>query len=110
MKNKNLSAIAYALGAALFYAINVPCSKLLLERVSPTIMASLLYLGAGIGVGTMYLFHHKNEQPAERLARKDLPYTVGMVLLDIIAPILLMLGVKYGTSSNASLPRASTSC
>ena len=103
MKNKNLSAIAYALGAALFYAINVPCSKLLLERVSPTIMASLLYLGAGIGVGTMYLFHHKNEQPAERLARKDLPYTVGMVLLDIIAPILLMLGVKYGTSSNASL-------
>lgn len=29
--------------------------------------------------------------------------TVGMVLLDIIAPILLMIGVSIGTSSNASL-------
>ncbi len=103
MNSKKLSAIAYAIGAALFYAINIPCSKLLLNGVSPTMMATLLYLGAGIGVGTMYLFHHKNEQPKERLEHKDLPYTIGMVLLDIIAPILLMLGVKYGTSSNASL-------
>ncbi len=39
----------------------------------------------------------------ERLEKKDMPYTVGMVLLDIIAPILLMLGVKLGTSANASL-------
>lgn len=33
MKNKNIIAIAYALAAALFYAINVPCSKLLPESV-----------------------------------------------------------------------------
>ena len=57
MNSKKLSAIAHAIGAALFYAINVPCSKLLLNGVSPTMMAALLYLGAGIGVGTMYLFH-----------------------------------------------------
>ena len=31
MKNRNITAIIYALAAALFYAINVPCSKLLLE-------------------------------------------------------------------------------
>ena len=103
MKNKNITAICYALGAALFYAINVPCSKLLLENVAPTIMAAFLYIGAGIGVGTMYLFHHKNEDHKERLDRKDLPYAVGMVVLDIIAPILLMIGVSIGTSSNASL-------
>ena len=30
MKNKNLAAVLYALLAALFYAVNVPCSKLLL--------------------------------------------------------------------------------
>ena len=103
MKNKRIIAIAYALGAALFYAINVPCSKLLLENISPTVMAGLLYIGAGIGVGIMYLFQYKYENLNERLERKDLPYTIGMVLLDIIAPILLMLGIKYGTSSNASL-------
>lgn len=101
--NKTVIAIAYALAAALFYALNVPCSKLLLENIPPTFMAAFLYLGAGIGVGIMYLFHYKNEKPAERLARKDLPYTVGMVVLDIAAPILLMIGVSIGTSSNASL-------
>lgn len=33
----------------------------------------------------------------------DLPYTVGMVVLDMIAPILLMIGVSIGTSANFSL-------
>lgn len=103
MNNKNITAIGYALAAALFYAINVPCSKLLLEEVSPTFMAAFLYLGAGIGVGAMYLFHYKKENTEERLNRKDLPYTLGMIVLDIIAPILLMVGVSIGTSSNASL-------
>lgn len=102
MRNEKV-AVCYALAAAVFYALNVPCSKLLLERIAPTYMAALLYLGAGAGVGIMYLFHHKHEASAERLEKRDMPYTVGMVLLDIIAPILLMLGVKLGTSANASL-------
>ena len=103
MKNKNLTAVGYALAAAVFYALNVPCSKLLLGHIAPTVMAALLYLGAGIGVGIMYLFRFRQEPPAMRLARRDLPYTVGMVVLDTAAPILLMLGVRYGTSANASL-------
>ena len=103
MKNEKAAAVCYAIAAAVFYALNVPCSKLLLDKIAPTFMAALLYLGAGTGVGIMYLFHHKHEAQTERLEKKDLPYTVGMVLLDIIAPILLMLGVKLGTSANASL-------
>ena len=103
LKSKNLSATLYALAAALFYALNVPCSKLLLENISPTFMAAFLYIGAGIGVGTMYLFHRPKENPAERLERKDMPFTVGMVVLDIAAPILLMIGVNISTSANASL-------
>lgn len=103
MKNKNYIAMIYALAAALFYAINVPCSKLLLENVAPTYMAAFLYIGAGVGVGIMYLFHRPNESFEKRLTRKDMPFTVGMVVLDILAPILLMIGVNIGTSSNASL-------
>lgn len=103
MRNEKIKAVCYAIAAAVFYALNVPCSKLLLEMIPPTLMAAFLYLGAGIGVGIMYLFHHKHEPAAERLEKKDMPYTVGMVLLDIIAPILLMIGVKLGTSANASL-------
>ena len=94
MENKKLLAIIYATLAAAFYAISTPLSKLLIGQVSPTIMASFLYLGAGIGVGVMYVFHWKNEKKSERLTKNDLKYTIGMIVLDIIAPIFLMLGIK----------------
>ena len=97
------AAVCYALAAAVFYAVNVPCSKLLLGNIAPTVMAALLYLGAGTGVGVMYLFHRSKDRREEKLSRSDLPYVIGMVLLDIIAPILLMLGVNMGTASGASL-------
>lgn len=104
MKNV-LLPVLYALLAAVFYAFNTPLSKRLLASVPATFMAAFLYLGAGVGVGLMYLFHrrtHRGEQ-AERLTRQDLPYTVGMIVLDILAPIFLMLGIQYGTASNAAL-------
>ncbi|MBQ8967092.1 DMT family transporter [Ruminococcus sp.] len=101
--NGRLKAAGYAVAAAVFYGLNVPCSKQLLKDTEPTFTAAFLYLGAGLGVGIMYLFFHRQEAASDRLEKKDMPYTVGMVLLDIIAPILLMWGVKLGTSANASL-------
>lgn len=103
MKNKKVTAILLAVLAAVFYAINTPLSKLLLEYVPSTFMAAFLYLGAGFGIGFMYIFHWKGENRSERFERKDLPYTLGMIFLDIAAPIFLMLGIKYGNASNASL-------
>ena len=96
-------AIIYALLAAVFYAVNVPVSKVLLQRVGPTTMAALLYLGAGIGIGILSLFNRKVRDKSERLSRKDLPFVIGMIVLDIVAPIFLMLGISYGSSANASL-------
>ncbi|MCR5665708.1 MAG: DMT family transporter [Eubacterium sp.] len=103
MMNKRIQAIIYALLAALLYALNVPCSKVLLKDIAPTFMASFLYMGAGIGVGIMYLFHFQKEPKSERITKKDIPYTVAMVVLDVAAPILLMLGIYWGTAANASL-------
>lgn len=103
MEAERKRAIAYALAAALFYALNAPCSKLLLEHVPPTYMAALLYLGAGLGVGACYLFRLGGEAREDRLSRADLPYAAGMVVLDIAAPLLLMTGVSLGSSSNAAL-------
>ena len=97
------SAVILALLAAGFYAINTPFSKVLLNNVTPTFIAAFLYLGAGLGVGIMYLFHVKKEKKSERLTKQDLPYTIGMIGLDIAAPIFLMIGIKMGTASNASL-------
>ena len=52
----------------------------------------------------MYLFTHKKEgAKSERLTKKELPYTVGMIALDIAAPILLMIGLKTATAANVSL-------
>ena len=96
-----VKSIILALAAAAFYAINVPFSKILLEHVEAKTMAALLYLGAGIGVGIMSIFAKSDTD--ERLGRKDMPYVIGMVVLDIAAPIFLMLGISYGSSSNASL-------
>lgn len=96
-------AIFLALLAAIFYAINVPCSKILLNNIPSAFMAGFLYLGAGVGVGIMYIFNAKKERKEDRLARGDMLYTVGMIMLDILAPILLMLGIKYGSASSASL-------
>ncbi|WP_315271673.1 DMT family transporter [Oribacterium sinus] len=98
-----IGAVILAFLAAVFYAINMPVSKFLLNNVTPTFMAAFLYLGAGVGVGIMYLFHIKKEEEAERLTKQDLPYTIGMIVLDIAAPIFLMIGIKMGTASNASL-------
>ena len=93
----------FAFLAAVFYAINVPISKVLLQHVGPTTMAALLYLGAGIGIGMMSLFNKKDREKAESLTKAELPYIVGMIVLDIAAPIFLMLGISYGSSANASL-------
>ncbi len=103
MKDSRITAIIYAFAAALFYAINVPFAKAFLDNVAPTYMAAFLYLGAGAGVGLMYLFKIKGEEPAVRLTKSDLPYTVAMVLLDIAAPILLMVGIRASAAASASL-------
>ena len=103
MEKNKLKAIMFAFLAAVFYAINVPISKVLLQHVGPTTMAALLYLGAGIGIWMMSLFNKKDREKAESLTKAELPYIVGMIVLDIAAPIFLMLGISYGSSANASL-------
>jgi drug/metabolite transporter (DMT)-like permease len=103
MRKKNFVAIFFAIFAALLYAINIPFSKLLLANINPTMMASYLYLGAGIGIGILFLFSKKDKSINEKITKKDLPYVIGMVVLDIFAPILLMFGLKTSNSSSASL-------
>lgn len=101
MKTKN-KATAFAILAAALYAINIPLSKLLLARVQPTMMAAFLYLGAGLGLFLYGVFSGEREK-GEPLTREELPYTIGMIVLDIAAPILLMLGLERTNSANASL-------
>ena len=99
------SATCFALLAAVLYAVNTPFSKLLLREVPATVMAALLYLGAGIGVFALSAVWRLMGKAAaeQRLTRRELPYTVGMVVLDIAAPIFLMAGLTATTAANAAL-------
>ena len=98
-------AILFAILAAALYAISSPVSKLLLKEVPPTFMASFLYLGAGIGMALVGLVRTVNgiESGEKRLTTKEIPYTVGMIVLDIAAPIFLMIGLTTATPENVSL-------
>lgn len=100
--NKKYTATIFAILAAALYAINIPLSKLLLRQVSATMMAAFLYLGAGLGLFLYHCLTGKKEK-GEPLSKEDLPYTIGMIVLDIAAPILLMLGLQQTNSANASL-------
>ena len=102
---KTSTAIFSAILAAALYALNAPASKLLLQNVPPSMMAALLYLGAGLGMLLMGLARKAAGRPSAEahLTRKDLPYTIGMIVLDILAPIFLMIGISHTTATNASL-------
>ncbi len=95
------NSIFSAILAAALYALNTPFSKILLRYISPTMLASLLYLGAGAGMLVMGLLRGKTAE--RRLTKRDLPYVLGMIFLDIAAPVFLMLGLSKTTSANASL-------
>jgi len=99
MKSKNI-ATAFAILAAALYAINIPLSKLLLQHIQPTMMAAFLYLGAGFG---LFLYGKLTHAQGDKLTKAELPYTIGMIVLDIAAPILLMLGLTWTDSASASL-------
>ena len=105
MKKAATTGILLALSAAALYAVNAPFSKILLNYMPSTLMAGLLYIGAGLGMGVIALIRKASgaERSEERITRADLPYTVAMILLDIAAPILLLLGLSYTTAANASL-------
>ena len=106
MKNKTqTTGILLAILAAALYALNSPLSKILLDYMPSTLMAGFLYIGAGVGMGVIALVRRaaKINQGEERLTKNDLPYTVAMVVLDIAAPIFLLLGLSFTTAANASL-------
>ena len=70
-------------------------------------IAGLLYLGAGIGMFFMEkMSRSRREQP---LTKKELPFTIAMVVLDIAAPVFLMVGLTKCSAANASLLISSVS-
>lgn len=104
-KKTTTTGILLAVLAAALYAVNAPFSKLLLGYMPSTLMAGFLYVGAGLGMGVIALIRKagKTETKNEKIGKADLPYTIAMIVLDIAAPIFLLMGLSYTTAANASL-------
>ena len=105
MQKAERYGIFLALFSAVLYALSTPFSKILLESVPSTMMAGLLYIGAGIGMGLIAFLRRKTDRKAEdgKFTKKEFPYVLGMIILDIAAPVCLMFGLGMTSAANASL-------
>ena len=97
--------IFLAVLAAALYAVNAPLSKVLLAYLPPTLTAGFLYLGAGLGMALIAVAGKvtKRKRTEAKLTKKEFPFVVAMILLDIAAPICLLFGLRATTAANASL-------
>ena len=104
-KLKSKLPIFIAILAALLYGLSAPVAKVLLTQLSPYILAALLYLGAGFGMMLLRVFRQgaKKTRSEASIPKKEWPYVVGMILLDIAAPIFLMLGLSQATAGTVAL-------
>ncbi|HOI84649.1 MAG TPA: DMT family transporter [Acholeplasmataceae bacterium] len=101
---KTKQAILLAILAALLYALSTPIAKLILNDLSPTYIAALLYLGAGLGMGVVaYIRKKTTSYTYQAFTKKELPAILGMIALDVVAPILLMFGLKRSLPENVAL-------
>jgi drug/metabolite transporter (DMT)-like permease len=97
------SGVLAALTSALLFGVTTPVAKQLLAETHPLLIAGLLYLGSGIGVGALRLIQDRGWSPTG-LAAGGWPWLALSTLIGgIIAPALLMMGLAHADAAAASL-------
>src|SRR4051812_9667215 len=98
-------AIAYALMSAVLFGASTPLAKLLVGAMTPLVLAGVLYLGSGIGLGVwLALRRVMRPERAPRLARGDWPWLAAAIAAGGIAgPAFLMYGLARTDAASASL-------
>jgi drug/metabolite transporter (DMT)-like permease len=95
------SGVSAALGAALLFGAGTPLAKQLLATLNPWLLAGLLYVGSGLG---MTLYRRWSGAAPALMSATDLPWFVAAVAAGgVIAPVLLMFGLRGMPASGASL-------
>ncbi len=98
----NLS-ILYALAAAALFGASTPLAKSLGLGLSPVLLAGLLYLGSGIGLGCVRLIRDRGWKPTG-LTPSEWPWLIGAIAFGgILGPIALMFGLTRTAGATASL-------
>lgn len=95
---------AYGIAAAILFGLSAPVSKRLLLDVSPLMLASLLYLGAGAALVIAAPFLPRRARREAPLRRADVPLLAGIVVTGgIIGPLLMLLGLQRVSGVAGSL-------
>jgi drug/metabolite transporter (DMT)-like permease len=94
---------ALAIGAAILFGASTPLARLLLGGgANPWLLAGLLYLGSGIGLGVLRLARGAHGEAP--LTRNDLPWLALVICAGgVIGPVLLMIGLTTTPASSAAL-------
>ena len=96
--------IPLALGAGVLFGLSAPLSKLIVAGMDPIALAGVLYLGAFAAVSVGRLLGVTRGLHSEPLRRLDVPYVLTMIIVGgIMAPVLLMFGVRAASGFTASL-------
>jgi drug/metabolite transporter (DMT)-like permease len=97
------AAIAAALIAALLFGASTPFAKLLAGQIPPVLLAGLLYLGSGLGLGLLRTLRDRGFV-APDVPAKQWPWLLGAIACGgVLAPILLMLALTRIDASSATL-------
>lgn len=103
----SIRSAAPALVAAVLFGASTPLAKLLVGEVSPFLLAGLLYLGSGLGLGLLILVRRMGSASGRgplRIPRNELPWLLGAILFGgVLGPALLMWGLTQTDGATASL-------
>lgn len=103
---RSRTGIGMAVAAALLFGASAPFAKLLLGQTSPQLLAGLLYLGSGIGLGIVWVRVRQSSEIAREapLTRRDIPWLAGAIVFGgMLGPVLLMNGLTRTPASATSL-------
>jgi drug/metabolite transporter (DMT)-like permease len=98
--------VGLALAAAVLFGASAPFAKLLLTDAAPQLLAGLLYLGSGVGLGIVWMRARRSGKVAREtpLTRRDIPWLTGAIVFGgALGPLLLMIGLTQTPASTASL-------
>jgi drug/metabolite transporter (DMT)-like permease len=101
------AGVASALVAGVLFGASTPLAKRLIQDIDPWMLAGLLYLGSGIGLGIYRALRsairstRANEAPLQGAER----WWLGAAIMagGVVAPVLMMYGLKRTAGSSASL-------
>ena len=96
-----------ALAAALLFGASTPLAKLLVGNLAPLLLAGLLYLGSGLGLGLVLLLRRARRPEAVEsmhIPARELPWLFAAIAFGgVVGPALLMFGLTQTDGATASL-------